>query len=156
MFVTPLCHSPNLSDPFSTLASTGDQQLLPLHSEPRHRLLHRQDGSFSLLFLLPFPPSPSPKFFWGSCQYLVNHFLDVNISIAGEVFPAPATAELNTTNALGPGTGTLLAESNSCVSLYGFAPTFTLVDFYDMGQGSVFGSSPTPPRFFSLLAANAR
>ncbi|KAL8290107.1 hypothetical protein RQP46_003046 [Phenoliferia psychrophenolica] len=71
-------------------------------------------------------------------MYLVNHFLDVNVTLGTTVFPAPATQALNTTNALGPGTGTLLEQSNNCLSLHGSLPTFTLVDYYDMGQGSVF------------------
>ena len=66
------------------------------------------------------------------------------MTLGTSVFPAPATQALNTTNALGPGTGTLLEESNNCLSLHGYLPTFTLVDFYDMGQGSVFGSSYLP------------
>ncbi|KAK4706071.1 hypothetical protein P7C70_g118, partial [Phenoliferia sp. Uapishka_3] len=71
-------------------------------------------------------------------QYLVNHFLDVNVTLGATVFPSPATQLLNTTNALGPGTGTLLEQSNNCYSLHQQLPTFTLVDYYDMGQGSVF------------------
>ncbi|KAM0747439.1 PLC-like phosphodiesterase [Meredithblackwellia eburnea MCA 4105] len=71
-------------------------------------------------------------------MYLINHFLDVNVTLGTTVFPTPAVNELGTTNAVGPGTGTLLQNSNACYSEHGYLPTFTLVDFYDVGNGSVF------------------
>lgn len=73
---------------------------------------------------------------------MINHFLDVNETILGTTFPVPATAKLLTTNAA-TGTGSLGAQKDACVALAGYAPTFTLVDFYDVGNGSVFQYAAT-------------
>jgi hypothetical protein len=73
-----------------------------------------------------------------SLQYLVNHFLDVNITFLGEDIPIPATSELTQTNAA-TGPTSLGKQANSCFANWGYWPTFTLVDFYDVGNGSVFG-----------------
>lgn len=70
-------------------------------------------------------------------MYLMNHFLDVNETILGTTFPVPATQKLLTTNAA-TGTGSLGANAAECYAEWGYQPTFTLVDFYDMGNGSVF------------------
>ncbi|KAI5477347.1 phospholipase C [Pseudohyphozyma bogoriensis] len=70
-------------------------------------------------------------------MYLVNHFLDVNVTLLGEVIPVPDTASLTTTNGLS-GTGSLTTQSSECYSQYGYYPTFTLVDYYDVPAGSVF------------------
>ena len=75
-------------------------------------------------------------------QYMINHFLDVNETILGSTFPVPATAKLLTTNAA-TGTGSLGAQKDECVALAGYQPTFTLVDFYDVGAGSVFQYAAT-------------
>lgn len=73
-------------------------------------------------------------------QYLINHFLDVNMTLLGTTIPVPATQELETTNAA-TGTGSLGAQASECVAQHGYNPTFTLVDYYDVGDGSVFGES---------------
>jgi len=73
-------------------------------------------------------------------QYLVNHYLDVNTTIFGQVVPVPATSALEETNAL-TGTGSLGAQASTCLAEHGYYPTFTLVDYYDVGNGSVFGAS---------------
>ncbi|KAG0665651.1 hypothetical protein C6P46_006435 [Rhodotorula mucilaginosa] len=70
-------------------------------------------------------------------QYLINHFLDVNMTLLGTTIPVPATQELETTNAA-TGTGSLGAQASECVAQHGYNPTFTLVDYYDVGDGSVF------------------
>lgn len=69
----------------------------------------------------------------------MNHFLDVNTTILGETVPTPATQELLTTNAFS-GTGSLGAQASTCLAEHGYYPTFTLVDFYDVGDGSVFSA----------------
>jgi hypothetical protein len=66
-------------------------------------------------------------------QYLINHFLGVNTTILGTTFPVPARQSLNTTNGL-TGVGSLTAQSDLCVSQQGYKPTFTLVDYFDMGN----------------------
>ncbi|BGP07212.1 hypothetical protein JCM10049v2_003043 [Rhodotorula toruloides] len=70
-------------------------------------------------------------------MYLVNHYLDVNMSIAGSTFPVPATGALDQTNAVS-GTGSLGVQASACAAQQGYNPTFTLVDYYDVGNGSVF------------------
>ncbi|GAA5844082.1 hypothetical protein JCM9279_003727 [Rhodotorula babjevae] len=70
-------------------------------------------------------------------MYLVNHYLDVNTTIFGQVVPVPATAALEETNTL-TGTGSLGAQASTCLAEHGYYPTFTLVDYYDVGNGSVF------------------
>ncbi|KDE02365.1 hypothetical protein MVLG_07079 [Microbotryum lychnidis-dioicae p1A1 Lamole] len=70
-------------------------------------------------------------------MYMMNHFLGRNVSLLGETFTVPATSSLNQTNAA-TGTGSLGAQASSCFSQYKYYPTFTLVDYYDVGNGSVF------------------
>ncbi|GAA5866495.1 hypothetical protein JCM3774_004702 [Rhodotorula dairenensis] len=70
-------------------------------------------------------------------MYLINHFLDVNMTVLGMTIPVPATSELETTNAVS-GSGSLGAQASECAAQHGYNPTFTLVDYYDVGDGSVF------------------
>ncbi|GAA6046402.1 hypothetical protein JCM3770_004901 [Rhodotorula araucariae] len=70
-------------------------------------------------------------------MYLMNHFLDVNTTILGSTYAVPAEAELEQTNAVS-GTGSLGAQASECLTQHGYYPTFTLVDYYDVGDGSVF------------------
>ncbi|TNY21240.1 PLC-like phosphodiesterase [Rhodotorula diobovata] len=70
-------------------------------------------------------------------MYLVNHYLDVNQTILGTTVPVPATSSLEETNAVN-GTGSLGAQAETCLAQHGYYPTFTLVDYYDVGNGSVF------------------
>lgn len=71
-------------------------------------------------------------------QYLVNHYLDVNVTLLGQTIPIPATSELTQTNAA-TGTTSLGEQADTCYAAHQYYPTFTLVDFYDVGNGSVFG-----------------
>lgn len=73
-------------------------------------------------------------------QYLVNHYLDYNTTLFGTTIPVPSTSELTQTNAVS-GTGSLGAQAATCLTDHGYYPTFTLVDYYDVGNGSVFGAS---------------
>jgi len=68
-------------------------------------------------------------------MYLINHFLDT--MLLGS--PVPDIAAANVTNAVS-GTGSLGVQVNTCISDYGRAPNFLLVDFYEYGGGSVFRS----------------
>jgi hypothetical protein len=74
-------------------------------------------------------------------QYLVNHYLDYNTTLFGTTIPVPSTSELEQTNAVS-GTGSLGEQAATCLSEHGYYPTFTLVDYYDVGNGSVFGAFP--------------
>lgn len=73
------------------------------------------------------------------------------MSIAGSTFPVPATGALGQTNAVS-GTGSLGVQASACAAQQGYNPTFTLVDYYDVGNGSVFGEfcARDAPRFHSL------
>ena len=73
-------------------------------------------------------------------QYLINHYLDENITLLGQTIPVPDTGSLNQTNAA-TGYGSLGTQADACVSEFGYPPTFTLVDYYDVGNGSVFRES---------------
>ncbi|KAM0788845.1 hypothetical protein ACM66B_002930 [Microbotryomycetes sp. NB124-2] len=75
-------------------------------------------------------------------MYLINHNLNVNKTLLGQTIPVPAVNELNQTNAA-TGTGSLGAQADACESDWGYKPTFTLVDYYDVGDGSVFEYAAT-------------
>ncbi|KAK4055629.1 hypothetical protein OIV83_000175 [Microbotryomycetes sp. JL201] len=70
-------------------------------------------------------------------MYLINHNLNVNKTLLGQTIPVPAVNELAQTNAA-TGTGSLGAQAQTCETNWGYKPTFTLVDYYDVGDGSVF------------------
>lgn len=74
-------------------------------------------------------------------QYLINHFLDVNVTILGSVYPVPARNALQSTNGL-TGLSSLPAQSSACFGQHGYIPTFTLVDYFDVGN--VFRESLLP------------
>lgn len=83
-----------------------------------------------------------------SQQYLMNHFLDVNTTLFGQTIPVPDTARLLETHASSGAAPAMSAQADQCFSNHGYYPTFTLVDYYDVGNGSVFGQfSPTFSRY---------
>jgi hypothetical protein len=68
--------------------------------------------------------------------YLINHYLDTNFS-AGLNIPVPDRQNLPITNSAS-GPGSLGAEVDTCVAAHTRPPNFMLVDFYEVGGGSVF------------------
>ncbi|GAA5823519.1 hypothetical protein JCM11251_000665 [Rhodosporidiobolus azoricus] len=70
-------------------------------------------------------------------MYLINHYLNENMTLFGQTIPVPATGELEETNAA-TGQTSLGEQADECLAQHGYNPTFTLVDFYDVGNGSVF------------------
>ncbi|KAK4057962.1 hypothetical protein OIO90_001181 [Microbotryomycetes sp. JL221] len=70
-------------------------------------------------------------------MYLINHNLNENKTLLGQTIPVPAVNQLEQTNAVS-GSGSLGAQAQLCESNWGYKPTFTLVDFYDVGDGTVF------------------
>lgn len=99
----------------------------------------RYTGTYSTHMVSPPSPMPAQSQQLTSLlsQYMINHFLDINETLLGTTFPVPATSALLTTNAVS-GSGSLGAQATACYKLAGYQPTFTLVDFYDVGNGSVF------------------
>lgn len=71
-------------------------------------------------------------------MYLMNHFLDVNTTLFGQTIPVPDTARLAETHASSGGAPAMSAQADQCFANHGYYPTFTLVDYYDVGNGSVF------------------
>ncbi|KAL1296865.1 hypothetical protein AAFC00_004482 [Neodothiora populina] len=71
-------------------------------------------------------------------MYMANHNLNAEISLLGNSFLVPNTAELNVTNAAGLQQQMLGANAGNCTERWGRPPNFLLVDYYDNGNGSVF------------------
>jgi hypothetical protein len=71
--------------------------------------------------------------------YLLNHNLNIELSLLGANIPVPARAELNLTNSA-TGYGSLGAGATGCVVDWGRPPKFLNVDYYNYGSypGSVF------------------
>ncbi|KAL7623273.1 hypothetical protein AAE478_006954 [Parahypoxylon ruwenzoriense] len=71
--------------------------------------------------------------------YMINHNLNIELSILGADMLVPARTELNITNNV-TGIGSLGVSANNCRSDWGRAPNFLNVDYYNLGgfPGSVF------------------
>ncbi|MCJ1460664.1 hypothetical protein MMC28_011046 [Mycoblastus sanguinarius] len=69
-------------------------------------------------------------------MYIVNHFLDLDI----DGIDIPDNAADNTTNAA-TGSGSIGAQADLCIGLYGRAPVGVLVDYFD--HGDVFTAQNT-------------
>ncbi|EJU00025.1 PLC-like phosphodiesterase [Dacryopinax primogenitus] len=67
----------------------------------------------------------------------INHFLDIGTTIAGIGITMPDKPALPQTNAVS-GPNSLGAQAQECVAENGRAPNFLLVDYYEVGGGSVF------------------
>lgn len=84
----------------------------------------------------------------------MNHFLDINQTILGTVYPVPDRNSVANTNGL-TGVGSLTVQAQLCAAEHGYLPTFTLVDYFDVGN--VFRtffllfSLPLFSRFFGIL-----
>ncbi|CAK7215096.1 hypothetical protein SEUCBS140593_002415 [Sporothrix eucalyptigena] len=61
---------------------------------------------------------------------LVNHFLDVELDLFGEVILIPDTIKAATTNSI----SSITAQTNLCVNAFGRQPNFVLLDFISIGQ----------------------
>ncbi|KAI9678101.1 MAG: hypothetical protein M1817_006045 [Caeruleum heppii] len=69
--------------------------------------------------------------------YLANHNLNTELRIAGTSILVPNTILLNVTNNV-TGFGSLGLMANSCSTQWTRPPNFLLVDYYNVGEGSVF------------------
>ncbi|KAI9728895.1 MAG: hypothetical protein M1834_007153 [Cirrosporium novae-zelandiae] len=70
-------------------------------------------------------------------MYLMNHNLNTDITIAGIEILVPNLVEMNITNNV-TGYGSLGVSTNNCVDDWSVPPNFLLVDYYNIGDGSVF------------------
>ncbi|MCJ1283907.1 hypothetical protein MMC26_003238 [Xylographa opegraphella] len=70
-------------------------------------------------------------------MYLANHNLNKPLNLLGNTILVPNTALLNETNAAS-GYGSLGLAANNCAATWGRPPNFLLVDYYNIGNGSVF------------------
>ncbi|KAI1332684.1 PLC-like phosphodiesterase [Xylariaceae sp. FL0255] len=70
---------------------------------------------------------------------LINHNLNIELTVLGTSLLVPARADLNTTNNI-TGYGSLGTAANTCVETWGRAPNFLNVDYYNAGgyPGTVF------------------
>jgi hypothetical protein len=70
---------------------------------------------------------------------LINHNLNVPLSVLGANLLVPARTELNVTNNV-TGTGSLGLGATECLTQWGRPPNFLNVDYYSFGgfPGSVF------------------
>ncbi|CAD6445255.1 e2d279ae-29c1-4676-a7f5-a79b1e384a83 [Sclerotinia trifoliorum] len=69
--------------------------------------------------------------------YMTNHNLNYDINLLGISLLVPYQNLLNVTNNV-TGYGSLGTNAEQCVQEWGFPPKFLNVDFYNVGQGSVF------------------
>ncbi|KAK4236677.1 hypothetical protein C8A03DRAFT_45361 [Achaetomium macrosporum] len=71
--------------------------------------------------------------------YLMNHNLNVEVSLLGQAILVPAVSQLNVTNGV-EGNGSLGMAANNCRADWGRAPNVLNVDYYNYGSypGSVF------------------
>jgi len=84
------------------------------------------------------PPNLDQKVARNDLMYLANHNLNTNVALFGQSILIPNSAELNVTNAAVIEYGSLGAAEENCTAMWNRPPTWLLVDFYDVGKGSVF------------------
>lgn len=70
-------------------------------------------------------------------MYIVNHNLNTELQLLGNSILVPTRPLLNETNAVN-GTGSLGLAVENCVAKRGRPPNWLLVDYYNVGNGSVF------------------
>lgn len=74
--------------------------------------------------------------------YLANHNLNYDINLLGTSLLVPYTPLLNVTNNV-TGYGSLGMSATNCNQTWGFPPKFLNVDYYNVGNGSVFEVAAT-------------
>ncbi|KAH0288527.1 hypothetical protein KCU62_g5015, partial [Aureobasidium sp. EXF-3399] len=63
----------------------------------------------------------------------MNHFLYETTSLFGTTIESPDLGNISTTNSESGGTGALGTSATECTNTYGQAPTYLLVDFFNVG-----------------------
>ncbi|KAI4745197.1 hypothetical protein E4T50_04436 [Aureobasidium sp. EXF-12298] len=64
---------------------------------------------------------------------LMNHFLYETTDLFGTTIESPDLGNISTTNSASGGTGALGTSATECTTTYGQAPTYLLVDFFNVG-----------------------
>ncbi|KAH0389379.1 hypothetical protein KCU89_g16743, partial [Aureobasidium melanogenum] len=64
---------------------------------------------------------------------LMNHFLYETTDLFGTTIESPDLGNISTTNSASGGTGALGTSATECTTTYGRAPTYLLVDFFNVG-----------------------
>jgi hypothetical protein len=64
---------------------------------------------------------------------LMNHFLYQTSNLFGTTIESPDLGNISTTNSASGGTGALGTSATECSTTYGRAPTYLLVDFFNVG-----------------------
>lgn len=82
------------------------------------------------------PPGLSPQDAAGR-MYLANHNLNTELSVLGNSLLVPTRPLLEETNAVS-GMGSLGEAAERCEERWGRPPNWLLVDYYNVGNGSVF------------------
>jgi len=87
------------------------------------------------------PPQLSPED-TKNRLYILNHNLNVEVSLFGTSILVPVVTELNVTNNV-TGKGSLGVSAEKCEAQWGFPPTVLNVDYYNIGgfPGSVFAAA---------------
>lgn len=75
-------------------------------------------------------------------MYMANHNLNTEISLLGTSLSVPTSTLLNVTNNV-TGYGSLGQSAANCSAEWGVPPNFLLVDYYNVGNGSVFEVAAT-------------
>ncbi len=70
-------------------------------------------------------------------MYMANHNLNTELTLLGNSLLVPTRPLLEETNAVN-GTGSLGKAAEDCYEKWGRPPNWLLVDYYDVGNGSVF------------------
>jgi len=70
-------------------------------------------------------------------MYLTNHNLNYDITLLGNSLLVPNIPLLNVTNNV-TGVGSLGVGAQNCTQMWGYPPKFLNVDYYNVGNGSVF------------------
>lgn len=70
-------------------------------------------------------------------MYMANHNLNTELTVLGNSLLVPTRPLLEETNAVN-GTGSLGLAAEQCAQKWGRAPNWLLVDYYNVGNGSVF------------------
>lgn len=72
-----------------------------------------------------------------SRMYMVNHNLNTELTLLGNSILVPTVPLLNVTNAVN-GSGSLGVSAEQCTADHGTPPNWLNVDYYNVGNGSVF------------------